>query len=122
MENACDVCCAGSAGISVLEEHDGQRYFRWLAVAGEVSALLGKITAWLDCACGTALDAHESLLFTDPQQEFSVLRGGPVRVTEGLVVPIETDDTRLGAIWVMCHTDTRFCALRFRGMEGEKSS
>ncbi len=42
VENACDLCCAGSAGISLLEEHDGQRYFRWLSVAGEVSALRGK--------------------------------------------------------------------------------
>jgi hypothetical protein len=38
VENACDLCCAGSAGISLLEEHDGQRYFRWLSVAGEVFA------------------------------------------------------------------------------------
>ncbi len=49
------------------------------------------MTAWRDCPCGMALDAHESLLFTDPQQEFPVLWAGPVRVTEGLVVPIETD-------------------------------
>jgi signal transduction histidine kinase len=106
VENACDLCCAGSAGISLLEEHDGQRYFRWLSVAGEVSALRGKMTAWRDCPCGMALDAHESLLFTDPQQEFPVLWAGPVRVTEGLVVPIETDGAQLGAIWVMSHTDS----------------
>lgn len=102
---ALDLCCAGSAGISLVEEQDGNRYFRWLAVGGEVAGLCGHITAWKDCPCGVALELRESLLFVDPLETFEALRGGPADIPEGLVVPIETDGAQLGAIWVMSHSD-----------------
>jgi GAF domain-containing protein len=105
VDAALELCCAASAGISLVEELDGNRYFRWLAVAGEVAALRGHITAWKDCPCGVALELRESLLFVDPLKTFEALRGGPAHIPEGLVVPIETDAAQLGAIWVMSHSD-----------------
>ncbi len=106
VDTALELCGAGSAGISLVEELDGNRYFRWLAVAGQVAGLQGKLTAWRDCPCGIALEMQESLLLVDPVQTFDALRGAPVHVTEGLVVPIETDGAPLGAIWVMSHADS----------------
>ncbi|MFP3557248.1 response regulator [Paraburkholderia sp. SIMBA_049] len=107
VDAALDLCRAGSAGISLLEEPDGNRQFRWLALTGEVGALQGKLTAWRDCPCAAALDARESLLFIDPAETFEVLHGLQTPVSEGLVVPIETDGVPLGAIWVMSHSTAR---------------
>ncbi|MFP3550166.1 ATP-binding protein [Paraburkholderia sp. SIMBA_049] len=106
VDAALELCCAGSAGISLVEEQDGNRYFRWLAVAGQVAGLRGNLTAWKDCPCGIALESQESLLLVDPLQTFEALRGGPAYISEGLVVPIETDGIQLGAIWVMSHSDS----------------
>jgi len=106
VDAALELCRAGSAGISLVEELDGNRYFRWLAVAGQVAGLRGNLTAWKDCPCAIAPELQESLLLVDPLQTFEALRGGPAYITEGLVVPIETDGVPLGAIWVMSHSDS----------------
>jgi len=43
------------------------------------------------------------------QRHFACLQGGPTSVSEGLIVPIETDGVQLGAIWAMSHSkDCRF--------------
>jgi hypothetical protein len=52
VDAALELCCAGSAGTSLVQELDGNRYFRWLAVAGQVAGLRGKLTARRDCPCG----------------------------------------------------------------------
>src|SRR5262245_51941324 len=38
---ALELCCAQSAGISLVEERDGQPLFRWRAAAGRFAALVG---------------------------------------------------------------------------------
>ncbi|RAS33178.1 ATP-binding protein [Paraburkholderia bryophila] len=103
-----NLCHAGSAGISLVEKpEEGERLFRWLAVSGAFATLQGKATPWSQCPCGLTLDKGRPQLFLEPQQHFSLLRGGPTPIAEGLVVPIVTDGMQLGAIWVMAHSADR---------------
>ncbi|MFM0169141.1 histidine kinase dimerization/phospho-acceptor domain-containing protein [Paraburkholderia sediminicola] len=101
------VCGAGSAGISLVEGTEHSRHFRWLAVAGLCADLQGKATAWDECPCGVTLQAGEPQLFVRPQDRFACLQFPGVKVTEGIVVPIQGGEAQLGAIWVMSHSDER---------------
>jgi signal transduction histidine kinase/ActR/RegA family two-component response regulator len=102
---AMSLCCAGSAGISLVEQQDGEQVFRWLAVSGLCADLRGKTTAWDECPCGLTLQAGTAQLFVDPQAHFPSLAFPDVSVPEGLVVPISVAGRDLGAIWVMSHHD-----------------
>ncbi|MGF6656572.1 signal transduction histidine kinase [Paraburkholderia youngii] len=97
------LCCAGSAGISLVEGPPDGRRFRWLAVAGLCAGLQGRTTAWDECPCGVTLEGGAARLFVDPQQQFPSLNFPGVEVREGIVVPIPCDNGHLGAIWVMSH-------------------
>jgi len=102
---ALELCCAGSAGISLIEQSaEGERCFRWLAVSGAFADLRGKATAWSECPCRVTLESGGPQLFLEPQRHFACLQGGPTSVPEGLIVPIETDGVQLGAIWAMSHS------------------
>jgi signal transduction histidine kinase/CheY-like chemotaxis protein len=108
-DTALSLCRAGSAGISLVEETDGNRVFRWFAVAGLCAGLRGKTTTWNECPCGVTLDSGVPQLFIKPQDQFACLRFPGVEVPEGIVVPIPADNGALGAIWVMSHApDCRF--------------
>ncbi|MCC8397036.1 response regulator [Paraburkholderia sp. MMS20-SJTR3] len=100
---ALELCNAGSAGISLVEETAGGRCFRWLSVAGQCAGLQGRTTAWNECPCGITLDAGLPRLFVAPQQQFACLRALEIDIPEGIVVPIPSDSGHLGAVWVMAH-------------------
>ncbi|MFM0083503.1 hybrid sensor histidine kinase/response regulator [Paraburkholderia sediminicola] len=108
-DTALSLCHAGSAGISLVEEPDDNRVFRWLAVAGLCADLRGKTTTWDECPCGVTLDSGAPQLFINPQVRFPCLQLPGLDVPEGIVVPIPADNGELGAIWVMSHAeDCRF--------------
>ncbi len=105
------LCSAGSAGISLIEQQDDERFFRWLAVSGLCAGLQGKTTAWNECPCAVTLHAGTAQLFVDPQTQFPCLAFPGICVPEGIVVPINVAGRDLGAIWVMSHReDCRFDA------------
>jgi signal transduction histidine kinase/CheY-like chemotaxis protein len=99
------LCSAGSAGISLIEQQQGEQVFRWLAVSGLCAGLQGKTTAWNDCPCGVTLRAGTAQLFVEPQTQFPCLSFPGISVPEGVVVPINVGGRDLGAIWVMSHRD-----------------
>ncbi|CAB3810678.1 hybrid sensor histidine kinase/response regulator [Paraburkholderia fynbosensis] len=102
---ALSLCSAGSAGISLIEQGEGKKVFRWLAVSGLCVGLQGKTTAWDECPCGIALEAGTAQLFVEPQAQFPSLSFPGICVPEGVVVPINVAGRDLGAIWVMSHRD-----------------
>jgi signal transduction histidine kinase len=104
------LCCAQSAGISLLETENGERYFRWHSVAGAFASLRGMRTRWRDCPCAVVLQAARPLLFTALLEDFQALSAGCAGVREALVVPIESKGHQLGAIWVVSlEAHCRFC-------------
>jgi CheY-like chemotaxis protein len=106
-ENALGLCRAQSAGISILEEHDGERMFRWHAVAGRWAGYLGSVMPREISPCGTVLDRNASLLMSRPERHFPF----PPEVTPGieevLLVPFHVSGKPIGTLWVIAHDGTR---------------
>lgn len=100
------VCCAGSAGISVLESPpDSPARFRWAALAGHCAPLLNTYRPFDDSLCGVALTLGKPELFKTPQRYFSSIESVSPPVLEALLVPIPVGDGPWGAIWVMSHDE-----------------
>jgi signal transduction histidine kinase len=107
---AMSLCCAQSAGISLLEHENGQRFYRWHSVAGAFANLRGLRTHSNDCPCEIVLEAGRPLLFTALLDDFPALAAGCAGVQEALVLPIESKGQQLGAIWVVSLEEhCRFC-------------
>jgi GAF domain-containing protein len=102
---AIELCNAQSAGVSLLEESDGRRFFRWHAVAGEWGTLLWNTLPRDMSPCGTVLDRQETLLMIDPERYFKPLLQVPPKVTELLLVPFAVRGETVGTVWVVAHDE-----------------
>jgi len=98
-----ELCGAQTAGVSLLEEADGRRFFRWYAVAGEWDRLLWTTLPREFSPCGTVLDRQEALLMVDPERYFGRLGQVQERVSELLLVPFEAGGQMVGTVWVVAH-------------------
>src|SRR5262245_4680388 len=66
-EAALRLCRAGSAGISISEVEQGNRVFRWHAVAGQWSCFVGSTMPHETSPCGVAMDRNSSVLLSHPE-------------------------------------------------------
>jgi two-component system CheB/CheR fusion protein len=107
VEVALDLCDAQSAGITLLEEADGRRFFRWHAVTGQWSHLLWNTLPRDFSPCGTVLDRREALLMIDPERYFTPLLQIPPRAAEVLLVPFAVRGETVGTVWVITHDSGR---------------
>jgi GAF domain-containing protein len=106
-ETALELCGAQSAGVSLLEEDEGRRFFRWHAVTGEWGALRWATLPREMSPCGTVLDRNQTLLMIDPERYFAPLASVPPRVAEALLVPFTVEGELVGTVWVVSHDPTR---------------
>lgn len=115
---AMQLCCADSAGVSLIEKMaDGTELFRWVTTAGHCSPVINGTTPIDDSPCGVTLALGASQLFSYPQRHFECLRGPEPEVVEGLVVPIPGPSGPVGTLWVLSHTEgTVFDAEHLRVM------
>jgi hypothetical protein len=104
---ALELCEAQSAGVSLLEEADGRRFFRWHAVAGQWSSFLWATLPREFSPCGTVLDRQAPLLMVDPERYFTPLAQVPPRVAEALLMPFAVDGQTVGTVWVVAHDAAR---------------
>jgi len=106
VSSAVDLCGADSAGISIQRE-DGsdQAYWHWIATAGVYSGFLDAILPREPSACGLCLKRGHPQHFTVSKKFFDILGVEAPVVTDGLLLPWNTEDTR-GTIFVMAHTRT----------------
>ena len=136
VEVGLQLCGAQSAGVSLLEEAEGRRFFRWHAVAGKWSPLLWATLPREFSPCGTVLDRHQALLMIDPERHFTPLAQVPPRVTEALLVPFAAGGEMVGTVWVVAHDAaqhfngedrrvvtelTRFAALAYQRLRSFKA-
>jgi GAF domain-containing protein len=98
-----ELCGAQSSGVSLLEEADGRRFFRWYAVAGEWARLLWTTLPREFSPCGAVLDRQEALLMVDPERYFGRLGQVQEHVSELLLVPFEVGGQMVGTVWVIAH-------------------
>lgn len=106
VSSAVDLCGADSAGISIQKE-DGsdQAYWHWIATAGAYSGFLDAILPREPSACGLCLKRGHPQHFTVSKKFFDILGVEAPLVTDGLLLPWNTEDTK-GTIFVMAHGRT----------------
>ena len=100
---AVDLCGADSAGISI-EKEDGsdKEFYHWIATAGDYSGFLNAILPRYPSACGVCLKRGHAQHFTVSKKFFDILGVKAPLVTDGILLPWNTEDTR-GTIFVMAH-------------------
>jgi two-component system, cell cycle sensor histidine kinase and response regulator CckA len=106
VEIAQQLCRADSAGISLLEEHDGQQVFRWEALAGILKSHVNGTMPRHASPCGTTIDRDATELMYLPDRFFPALKVEPP-VVEALLVPFHIEGQPIGTVWVVAHTDQR---------------
>jgi signal transduction histidine kinase len=100
---AVELCSADSAGISVEREDGSEReFYRWIATAGDYSGFLDAILPREPSACSVCLERGTAQRFTVSQRFFDILGVKAPLVTDGILLPWRTEDTR-GTIFVMAH-------------------
>src|ERR1043165_6352905 len=82
------LCDAHSAGVSLVEDDDEQKYFHWRAIAGTWAPRLGWRTPRDFGPCGTVLDRDTALLFLRPHRDFPYLGKVKPCLEEGLIIPL----------------------------------
>jgi GAF domain len=106
VQAAVELCGADSAGISI--EKDGgsdQEFYHWVATAGDYSSFLDAVLPRYPSACGVCLARGHAQHFTVAQRFFDILGVEAPLVTDGILLPWRTEETR-GTIFVMAHGRT----------------
>jgi PAS domain S-box-containing protein len=101
------LCDAGSAGISLLEEQDGRRVFRWHAAAGLFSDHLGGTIEYGRSPCGVVVDRNQIMLMRYGERCFDAMAGFDPPLIETLLVPWTAEGRALGTVWVISHREER---------------
>ena len=110
-DSALRLCGAQSAGVSLLEEIDGQQMFRWRATAGAFAPLVGNSLPRDFSPCGAVVDRRELQLMRYPVRHYTYISELAEEVHEVLLVPFGNADAPVGTVWVVAHdADTRFDA------------
>ena len=116
-ETALTLCCAHSAGLSVLEEVDQKKNFHWRAIAGEWASHLNGGTPRDFGPCGAVLDRNVALVFSHPERDFPYFADVRPLLEEGLLIPFYIGGEAAGTIWVVSHNEScRFDAEDLRVM------
>jgi hypothetical protein len=111
---ALELCGGGAqtstAGVSLLEPTpEGGQQFRWVALAGCLTAHVGGTTPRHFSPCGVCLDRNGPVLFARPELKYTYFQAAGLEFTEGLVVPFTSSfhPVPLGTIWVISHPPVR---------------
>lgn len=103
-----DLCCAGSAGVSLLEVlPSGEEVFRWNVLAGTLKEYVGGTTPRNFSPCGTCLDRGSPQLYSHPEWYFTYFQATNTLFVEGLVLPLIAENHALGTIWIVSHDEQR---------------
>ena len=106
VEAAVDLCGADSAGISIArEDRTDERFYHWVATAGEYSDFMNAVLPRYPSACGVCLERGRPQRFRVGQKFFDLMGIEAPLVTDGILLPWEADGTR-GTIFVMAHGRT----------------
>ncbi|MEX0803376.1 MAG: ATP-binding protein [Candidatus Binatia bacterium] len=105
-ETALDLCHADTAGISLLENHNGEEVFRWEALAGVYADRLNHLMPRNASPCGTTIDRNTTQLMYMAERFFPALKSEPP-VVEALLIPFHVERQPIGTIWVVAHDERR---------------
>jgi signal transduction histidine kinase len=106
VDTALALCRAGSAGISLLETHDGEAVFRWAALAGAYAVHRNGTMPRDASPCGMTIARNATQLLVTPGRVFPAVRVTPP-IVECLLVPFTVDGRPIGTVWILAHDDQR---------------
>ena len=107
VETALGLCHAHSAGLSLLEEEDGRKIFRWHGVAGQYAPHLWGTTPREFSPCGIVLDTNTVQLMSHLDRHFTYFAEVEPRIAEALLIPFHVRGDAVGTIWIISHDETR---------------
>lgn len=96
---------AHAAGVSLEDEHDGQRVFRWVATAGTFERFLHETLPRDFSPCGEVLARNSALLMSRPARLYTYIGDLPHPVHEVLLVPFHERGRPVGTLWVVSHDE-----------------
>lgn len=103
VEVAVRFCGADSAGISLEENsRDGERRFRWVAIAGSFAQYVNGTTPRFFSPCGTCLDVDRPQLYRVTQPWYDFMGVTADEITDGILIPWRCENLR-GTIWAVAH-------------------
>ncbi len=103
VDAAVSLCGADSAGISLVKENaTPDRFYEWVATAGQYSGFLHAVLPQHPSACGVCLERGGPQLFRVSQRFFEILGVEAPPVTDGLLLPWQAGETE-GTIFIMAH-------------------
>ncbi len=97
---------ADSAGISLLEEGEGDEQFRWVALAGQWGQFRDGLMPFDASSCGVVIERDAVLLFEHPQRFFPAAAVHPL-IHEILLVPFYAQGQTIGTLWISAHDPGR---------------
>ena len=106
VETAHFLCNAHTAGLSLLEERDGEEVFRWEALAGVFADRLNNTMPRHASPCGTTIDRNAPQLMYMAERVFPALTANPP-VVEALLVPFHVANKPVGTVWIVAHDENR---------------
>ena len=102
------LCDADTAGISVEQtDENGNKIFRWVAVAGELKDLIGGTTPRNFSPCGVCVDKNQPLLMEHLHRFYPYFKEAPLPFVEALLLPWEANGVASGTLWAVAHSDRR---------------
>ena len=107
VEASLDLCRAHSSGISLLDEQDGERIFRWPAIAGVWAPHVGGTTPRDFSPCGVVLDRNSMQLFVRSDRYYSYFGAVTRPAYEALLIPFSVGGEAVGTVWVVSHDESR---------------
>ena len=100
---ALELCGAHAAGVSLIEDEEGERVFRWRGLAGPHAKHLGRNAPRTLCPWGVALDADSVELMQEAMQRSPDVEGPSPVSEEALLIPFHGERSPAGIIWVASH-------------------
>ncbi len=108
VEQTMRLCDADTVGISVEEVDDqGDKIFRWVAMAGELKNLIGGTTPRNFSPCGVCVDQNKPLLMDHLDRYYPYFKEAPRPFVEALLIPWGVSEGPVGTLWIVAHNDDR---------------
>ena len=103
-----ELCEAGSAGVSLLEEDAAEGpLFRWAGVGGAWSAYIGGTMPRYASPCGAVIDRDAALLVEDLVRIFPAATALEPAPVEALLAPFHVGGRPVGTVWAIAHDPAR---------------
>lgn len=100
-EIAVELCQANSAGVSIAEEIEGAKIFRWRAVAGELAPYLHSMLPYDFAPCGIVVQEDAPQLLSHPVRYYPYVEAVEPYIYEVLLIPFRVAGQPVGTVWIV---------------------